>query len=358
MSTVDDRRRRRRKPTASTAATGSAAPKREESSITAVAARAGVSIATVSRIINGVPKKASANTVEKVRRAVAELGYRPSSAGRTLREGTSRLVATLAANLANPAMAAIAASIEPCMRDLGLVMVLCDTHERPELQDEYLREMRAQRVRAVVLLAAVPSPGLDAALAGGESIVFVNRRDSAGNEPFVGIDNEQAGAEVARHLVETGRRSLAIIHGPMQSSATADRVRGFTAECRRLGVRLPSGRVTTSAGVDHLDIGYRALGDLAPSRPRPDGIFCSSDLIAFGAHRRALELGLRVPEDLAIVGFDDSPLNDWVTPWLTSVRVPYDEFGRAIADVLDGIWGGAASVSRILQHRLVPRSRG
>ncbi len=114
-------------------------------SINAVAARAGVSIATVSRVINGVANKASPATIVRVKEAIAALDYRPTSAGRALRQRTSRLVAVLAANLANPAMAAIAASAETALRDAGLVMVLCDTHDRPELQDEYLREMLASR---------------------------------------------------------------------------------------------------------------------------------------------------------------------------------------------------------------------
>jgi LacI family transcriptional regulator len=151
-------------------------PRRNASSITAVAARAGVSIATVSRIMNGVQKKASARTVAKVRAAVAELDYRPSSAGRVLRHGQSRLVAVLAANLANPAMAAIAASTEAALRKRGLVMVLADTHERADLQDEYLMEMQAQRVRATVLLAAVASPRLAEVTANGEALLFVNRQ--------------------------------------------------------------------------------------------------------------------------------------------------------------------------------------
>ncbi len=121
------------------------------SSIVTVAAQAGVSIATVSRVMNGVAGGASPATAERVRQAAAALGYRPLSVGRTLRQKRSRLVALLAANLANPAMTAMAASIETALRRKGLVMVLCDTHDRPELQDEYLLEMRAQLVCATVL---------------------------------------------------------------------------------------------------------------------------------------------------------------------------------------------------------------
>ena len=324
-------------------------------SITAVAARAGVSIATVSRIINGVPKKASKATVARVQSAVSELGYRPMSAGRVLRQGRSRLIAVLAANLANPAMAAIAASTEIALRKQGLVMVLADTHEDPALQDEYIREMRAQMVRATVLLAAVPSAGLTAAQAAGEPLLFVNRRAPRNAAAFVGIDNVRAAEDVAAFLLGSGRRAPAMIHGPLDSSATADRVRAFESCLRRRRVGLPARRIATAPGRDHMTIGYAAMDRLLRGREEIDSLFCLSDLIAFGARRRATEARIDVPGDLMIVGVDDSPLNDWIAPWLSSVRVPYEAFGSAIADALEAMWDGGAGGHRILPHTLVRR---
>jgi LacI family transcriptional regulator len=337
--------------------TDSTRPERPGSqpSIASVAARAGVSIATVSRVVNGVANKASAATTERVRRAILELGYRPISAGRDLRQRSSRIVALLTANLANPAMAAIAAAAEAALRAEGLVMVLCDTHDRPELQDEYLLAMRAQRARAMVLLGAVASPVLARMLQEREPLVFVSRRSPHGDAPFVGIDNRVAGVEVARHLVERGCRDLAVIHGNLASSATAERLAGFRAEARRLGAGPHRGAILSGAAGDHLRLGYTAMGRLLERGRRPDGLFCTSDLIAFGARRRALEAGLDAPRDLVVVGFDDSPLNDWVAPWLTSVRVPYDSFGPAIARAIAGRPAPGADIDTILPHLLVPR---
>ncbi|MEO1105522.1 MAG: LacI family DNA-binding transcriptional regulator, partial [Pseudomonadota bacterium] len=185
-------------------------------SISNVARHAGVSVATVSRVLNGVPGRFSVATGEKVRQAVAELGYRPSSAGQTLRSGESRLVAVLAANLANPAMAAMAASTEDALRQAGHVMALCDTHDDPDIQDEYLAEVEAQRASAVVMLAAVRSPGLSRLRASGMRIVFVNRDDpETSAHASVGIDNVAAGEEVARYLAGCGVREVGVIHGPL-----------------------------------------------------------------------------------------------------------------------------------------------
>jgi LacI family transcriptional regulator len=202
--------------------------------IAAVAARAGVSIATVSRVVNGVPNKASPATAQRVLKAVEALAYRPVGAGRALRERRSRLVAVLAPNLANPAMAAIAASIEDALRSIGLVMMVCDTHDDPAIQDEYLAEMRAQRVQAAVLLGAVPSQGLDTV---GEELplLFIGRRRPGRPGPFIGIDNWQAGIDAAAYFLERGLPVLGVLHGAISSSATADRITGFWEHLARHG---------------------------------------------------------------------------------------------------------------------------
>ncbi|WP_198148045.1 LacI family DNA-binding transcriptional regulator, partial [Elstera litoralis] len=132
----------------------------DDISLATVAARAGVSVSTVSRIVNGETGRASAATVKRVQEAIDAVGYRPNPVGRALRRRESRVVAMLIANLDNPAMATIASSTEAALRSAGYVMILCDTHDRADLQDEYLEAMRAQFVRGFVLVAAVPSPGL------------------------------------------------------------------------------------------------------------------------------------------------------------------------------------------------------
>lgn len=334
--------------------TASGAGPRDSASISAVAAHAGVSIATVSRVVNGVSNKASETTVARVRAAVAALGYRPTGAGRALRSGQSRLVALLAANMANPIMPAIAAAAEVALRGAGYVMVLCDTHERPELQDEYLLEMRAQYARGLVLLGAVDSPVLRDFAHAGERLVFVNRRSpvSGAHQRYVGIDNQAAGAEVAQWMVERKFAAVGLIHARLSSSATAERVQGFRERLKERGIALPKSRIRTVAGAEHLQIGYQGMARLLAQARPPQAVFCTSDLIAYGAHRRASESGLRVGRDLALVGFDDSPMNPWIAPWLHAVRVPYAEYGAAIVSALHG----DQAQNIILRHELVIRA--
>ncbi len=326
--------------------------------IESVARRAGVSIATVSRVINGIANKASAETVERVRQAIADLDYRPQSAGRSLRQKRSRLVALLAANLANPAMATIAASVETALRTAGLVMVLCDTHDRPEIQDEYLREMRAQQARALILLGAVESPLLEAMRAGPTPLIFVNRRDpTRPTAPFVGIDNAAAGRDLARHCLARGLVRPAIVHGSLGSSATRERVEAIAAEYAAAGRPIAPERRLSPERREHLELGCEAARLLDARAIACDVVICASDLIAFGVRRHWRERGDAATMP-AIVGFDDSPLTDWVAPWLTSVRIPYEAFGPAIVELLGELLGSAPPrvATRVLAHTLVERS--
>lgn len=326
-------------------------------SLATIAARAGVSMSTVSRIANGQLNRANAETVARVQALIDEYGYRPNSVGRALRRGESRLVAMLVPNLDNPAMAAIASSTETALRAIGHVTLLCDTHDDPEIQDEYLAAMRAQSVRGHVLVSCVASPGLAAFLKRGEPAVLVGRRQPNGlaAAPFVGIDDVGAGREAADFLLDAGIDRPALIHAALTSSAIADRVTGFTARLVERGVPKQAIRVGWSARRAHLESGYEAIRRLVADGGWPAGLMCVSDQMAYGAWRHARECGVAVPEDCLFTGVDENPLNAWIAPWLTSVHVPYEDYGAAIVSQLEARWAGESSADILLPHRLVRR---
>lgn len=323
-----------------------------------MARRAGVSIATVSRVMNGVENKATIETAARVQAAVAALGYRPQSVGRALRQRESRIVGVLAANLGNPAMAAAAASIELALRDAGFVMALCDTHEDPAIQDEYLAEMEAQLARGVVLLVAVPSPGLDRLRAAGRPLVFVNRRDPGdAASPFVGIDDHAAGLAVARHwLARDASGPFGLLHASLSFSAGQRRAAGFVEGLLAGGVRDADILRATGAGKSHLAIGYEGMGALLAAPACPRRVLCLSDLIAYGAYRRLTEAGIDVPGEVALFGFDDNPLNAWIAPWLSAVKIPYDGFGPVVVATLAALLDRKRLEAVFLPHDLVIRS--
>ena len=326
-------------------------------SLATIAEQAGVSPSTVSRIVNGHLDRANAATVARVQACVQAAGYRPNDTARALRRRESRLVAMLSPNLDNPAMAAIASSTEAALRASGYVMILCDTQDRADLQDGYLEAMRAQFVQGFVLVSPVASRGLRSFLQRGGPAVLVNRRAGAaeGAVPFVGIDNAAAGAEAANFLLAAGIQRPALIHSSFASSAIADRAEGFLRQLSERGLPREAVRVAASDKLRHLEAGYEAAARLAAAGGWPVGLMCTSDQMAYGAYRLAGETGLAVPGACRIVGIDENPLNAWIAPWLSSVHVPYDDFGAVILEQLTALWGGARPADRLLPHRMVAR---
>jgi LacI family transcriptional regulator len=306
-------------------------------SISRVADMAGVSAATVSRVINGVAGKMSEETRARVLQAIEELNYRPSRAGSALRQGRSHLVGVLAPDPGNAYHASVAASVETALRAEGRVMVLGNTHEEPSVQDDLLREMRSLLVGGIVMLGAVPSAQLAECLRADIPMVFLNRRSPTQlKAPYVGIDNAEAGRAVGTHFAAAGHRQVAVFHGPMTSSATKGRVEGFRAAFTELVGRNAQVRLYR-ASVDRMRSGYQLAGR-AIDEGRPDAIFCTTDEIAYGAAKQCQERGMRVPQDIGLFGFDGNPLNAFLAPWLSTIEVPYAAFGPAAAGVLQDWW--------------------
>jgi LacI family transcriptional regulator len=298
-----------------------------------VAEAAGVSTATVSRVFAGKSEVVAAATLRRVTIAAQRLGYTPSEIGRSLRLATTRIVVMLVPDATNDFCADAAMSVERALQKLGLSMVLCNTGEDAERQDQLLADAEGLRPHALIVLGAIDTPRLGKCSATRRRIIFLNRRPPPPIQaPFIGIDNEAAGRAVAAHFIARGYTDCAIIHGPRRYAASRHRLEGFLAHFTEEAVDLARVRqiestLTMEAGLEH------GHGLLTSARP-PRAVFCGNDMIAYGIHRAATERGTRVPEDLAIFGFDDNRVNDWLAPWLTTVRVPATEFGSAVAAIL------------------------
>jgi LacI family transcriptional regulator len=321
-------------------------------SLATVAAQAGVSIATVSRIVNGETRRASPETVARVRQAIETVGYHPNQLGRALRNRESRVVAMLASNLDNPVMATIAASTEAALREAGYVMILCDTHDRADLQDDYLNAMRSQVVQGYVMVASQPSAGLRDFVTRAAPMVFVSRRSPFGECSFVGPDNIAAGATAADYLLDRGIKEPAVVFPSRESSATRERVKGFCDRVVARGIAAKHIRRAEAPGISHLEVGYAAAAHFCAPQAWPRGVMCISDQVAYGVHRLARESGVQVPRDCEIVGIDGNPINAWLAPWLTSVEIPHREFGPSIVDLLISLWGGKGPREHLMPHRI------
>jgi len=318
-----------------------------------VARASGVSTATVSRVLTGKTGRVASETIERVRRVATSLGYTPSEIGRSLRLATTKVVVLLVPDATNDFCADVAISLEQALKGAGLSMVLANTGEDPERQDELLLDAEGLRPHAIILLGAMDTPRLREFAQSKRRIVFINRRPVM-EAPFVGIDNEAAGYAVARHFIAKGFSDCAIIHGPRRYSASRGRLEGFLRCLSENGIDTGSVRqiesaLTMEAGYEH----GRAL--LASAKP-PRAVFCGNDMIAYGIHRAAVERGARVPEDLAICGFDDNRVNQWLAPWLTTVHVPALDFGPAVVSLLSAGGDRPAGEEVILPFSLTIRS--
>ncbi len=329
-----------------------------------VATAAGVSIATVSRVLSGRGSSAPA-TREKVHSAVARLGYRTNDAGRALRTRQSGAVALMISSIKNSFYATIANEIEQRLTALGFVTLFGNTNEDPELQDQFLEEVTSRSVSALVLLCAVKSDRI-VELAAHQPCVLVNRRLTGLEHcSFVGIDDELAARQLAEAMVRRGAKRVAMIRGPDYSATSAARTRGLTERLAELGVPVSDAdSVEARLGIS---AGYQAAARLLHGQEqgkgsgrgkgrRPDALFCGNDQIAYGAWRRARELGIDVPGELRIYGFDDNPLNQWLAPWLDTVRVPPDAYARETVAQLGALAAGGPHRDIIVPYELVLRS--
>ena len=304
-----------------------------------VAARAGVGRGTVSRVINGSPR-VSDRTRAAVEAAVAELGYVPNGAARALAPGSADAVALVVPEtetrlFAEPYFSGIlrGVSAELADRDMQLLLTLIrDEHER----DRFAHYAAAHRVDGVLLVSVhADDPLPDLLREVGMPAVLNGRRSADEPVPYVDSDNLGGARLAVEHLVARGRRAIATITGPQDMYVAQCRLEGYRSALRA------AGRDDDERLVVHGDFteegGHRAMRELLSRGPAVDAVFCASDVLAAGARLALREAGRSVPEDVALVGFDDSAVARHMDPPLTTVRQPIEEMGRAMARTLLGL---------------------
>jgi LacI family transcriptional regulator len=219
-----------------------------------------------------------------------------------------------------------------------------------------LLEMRALQTAGVILLGAVKSPGLELSLKAGEPLVFVNRRSPFPMQgPFIGIDNALAGRIVAKHFAGCGHTNVWIFHSSLASSAARERVAAFRSKFRALAG--PGSLVRdVTVSTRRMESAYERAKELLMPDDPPHAVFCTTDEIAYGVARRCFEMGLQQPHQVMIFGFDGNPLNDYLAPWLSTIQVPYEDFGPTVVATLDAMWShrdGRTPPDHILPFRTI-----
>ncbi|MBM7054306.1 LacI family DNA-binding transcriptional regulator [Streptomyces durocortorensis] len=309
-------------------------------SIKYVAHHAGVSVGTVSNVLN-TPRRVSERTRERVQTVIKELGYVRSEHARQLRGGRSRLLALLVLDLANPFYVEIARGAETAARAAGLGVMVCSSGRGGTDESHYLDLFAEHRVRGVLVTpAATRTPALGALRRQGIPYVLADCRATGPDTCSVSVDDVTGGEMAGRHLAAAGHRSIAYVRGPAHLRQVADRGTGLLRALAEAGqtdhvTEIPSDTADVSAGRD-------ALARLLGLARRPSAVFCSNDLMALGVLQAAYEAGISVPRDLAIVGYDDIEYAAAAAVPLTSVRQPAYELGSRAVDLLLGEASGSA----------------
>lgn len=320
-----------------------------------VARAAGVSIATVSRVLSpgAVPHPVRADTAERVREAARRLNFVPSPLARGLAARRSGLIGLVVPDLADPHYPQIAIGVEDGARQLEMGVLICNTLGEIDRLAEYLQLLEARRVDVIVLSGATSLSADELQTLRRYSIpmVLIGRPAIDVPSPYVSIDNRLGARLATRHLLAMGCSRVVHLGGPRTQTTMSDRARGYIDE---MGSRMLD--IVESTGTP--DDGYARLRARMEVEPRPDGVFAATDRLAIAALALAADRSLHVPGELAVVGFDDIPLASQLRPTLTTVSQPAYELGSVaieIAGHFAGAGAGKAPPLRVLAPRLIER---
>lgn len=305
-----------------------------------VADAAGVSYSTVSRVVTG-QKQVATGTRARVEAVMAELGYVADLRARSLAGGKTRMVGILTAELASLFVTEIVKSIDIELSQRGYDLILCTTHVLDKSEREYVAQLTNGLVAGlVILLPSAQRFYLPALQARNFPHVMVDFDELDERSMIIRSANLDGAYAATNHLLELGHRRIGFVTGDKSLSSGRERVDGFRAALKDAGQELDPALIVGGDWSD--ESGYRAGLDLLQRPDRPTAIFAANDVMALGVMRSAHELGIHVPSQLSLVGFDDIPEARLLTPALTTVRQPLAEIGRLATQLLvDGMEQGA-----------------
>lgn len=300
--------------------------------ITDVAKWAGVSPVTVSRVINDAPH-VNLKTRARVEEAIRELGYVPNAAAASLRSKRTRSLALILPDVTNTFWTTVARGVEDTAQSRGYSVFLCNADENLAKQARYLEFVTGQRVDGVVIAPCDRNAGNLARLRDRDiTTVVIDRCIDGWETDTVRGDSLSGAYALVKHLISLGHRRIAIISGPHNTSTAEDRVTGYRVALAEAGIAPDSqlirhGEFRTTSGEE---LAYRLLSE----QPRPTAIFAANNAIAMGVIDAAAQRGLQIPQDLALVCFDDLPSISHLFPFLTVVVQPAYEMGVNAAQLL------------------------
>jgi LacI family transcriptional regulator len=299
------------------------------SSIQDVARLARVSPATVSRVLNGTVG-VSEELAKRVGQAVAELEYRPNHIARSLRTRTTVTWAVVITDIQNPFYTSVVRGIEDVAREAGYSVVLCNSDEDVDKEAEYFGVLASARTAGVILApASVTDTRIDALLDQGIPVVAIDRRMESALVDTVLVDNVEGARQATAHLISLGRQRIACITGLLSTTTGAERLAGCRAALANAGVSANEQLVRIADFKE--SGGYQAASELLALADPPDAFFVANNLMTLGTLEALGDAGVAIPEQVALVGFDDEPWMAFATPSITVVAQPTYELGVAAA---------------------------
>ncbi|OZC33201.1 LacI family DNA-binding transcriptional regulator [Gordonia polyisoprenivorans] len=322
-----------------------------------IATELGVSPSTVSRVLNtpgdDALRWASADTVGRIRTFATENGYSPNPQASSLRTRRSGLIGVLVPRLQDYVLATIYEGIEEAAGEAGLSTFVTNSLDRLEAQRARTKAMIDRRVDGLIYGDAhLDHEFLDEVDAQGIKFTLVSR--SAGSYPSATVDDVLGGRLVGQHLADTGRKKVCVVAGLEFTSTARDRTRGVVEALSDNGIEVPESAVIFS-GFDPAG-GRRAVEQILERGEVPDALFATNDFAALGALGALRDAGLRVPDDVALVGYNDTPLAAAGALPLTTIRSPMHEMGRRAVGLLMQVLAGEEPESVLLEPELIVRS--
>ncbi len=296
-----------------------------------VAKQAGVSVSTVSRVLNDNPR-VNPDVRRRVEEAVAALAYQPNAAARSLRSNRSRIIGLLVSDIQNPFFMSLIRGVEDEALRREYSLILCNSSESPQREQQYLDVLFGERVAGAIIVPTREQLGAETVRRFDERaipLVAVDRRVKNKSVDAVLVDNVRGAREAVAHLIANGYRRIGVVTGPTSVTTGRERLEGYRQALAAVG--LPLDPALERCGRFTMESGGELAGQLLDLCPPPDALFVGNNLLTLGALDAIHARGLRVPEDLGVVGYDDMQWAGLAAVSLTTVTQPVYELGRTAA---------------------------
>lgn len=312
-----------------------------------VARLAKVSTSTVSNVMNGRQDRMRPETLSRVRGAIEQLGYTPSSPARQLRTGRSRAIGLIVPSVANPFWGSVARHVENVARTYGYLVLLCNAERNPLRERQYAESLWANGVKGVIFGSSpISFNHVSGLINGGLMVLEFDRTVQSTDQVLlnsVGVDNVEGMRLATQHLIELGHRRIGFLSGPIRTVSRMDRLSGYKIALQSAGIEVDpeliwqGSSISAFGDVEGAELGRSGARVLLALANPPTAMIGINDMYALGAYAGANDCGYPVPEGVSVAGFDDIPIAEVAQPPLTTVRQPLDAMAHAAVTLLVGL---------------------